>query len=148
MFARVSCKTVINIFTDGVKKARKRVFLGWKIGLPCCKRKVPMPLDLTITNEQKVQVTLSPVTDTGKPAKLDGKPEWSVISGDSTLEVADDGLSAFLISADDPGDSDFLVKADADLGSGVTEISDTIRLHVAGAQAKNLGLVAATPVPK
>ncbi len=107
-----------------------------------------MPLDLTITNEQKVQVTLNPVTDTGKPAKLDGAPTWSVINGTSTLDIAADGLSAFLVSGDDPGDSDFLVSADADLGSGVTEISDTIRLHVAGAQAKNLGLVAGTPVAK
>jgi hypothetical protein len=107
-----------------------------------------MPLEITITNEQKVQITLTPVTDTGRPAKLDGKPEWSVVTGDSTLDVAADGLSAFLVSADDPGDTDFLVKADADLGSGVTEISDTIRLSVAGAQAKNLGLKAGQPVPK
>lgn len=105
-------------------------------------------LDLTITNEQKIPVALSPVTETGRPAKLDGKPEWSILSGNSTLEVASDGLSAFLVSADDPGDTDFLVKADADLGSGVTEVSDVIRLHVAGAQAKNLGLTAGTAVPK
>ena len=56
-------------------------------------------LEITITNEQKIQVTLKPVTATGRPAKLDGTPEWSVISGDSTLEVATDGLSAFLILA-------------------------------------------------
>jgi len=107
-----------------------------------------MPLDLTVTNEQKIQVTLTPVTETGKPATLDGAPTWSVISGNSTLDVAADGLSAFLVSADDPGDSDFLVKADADLGSGVVEVSDTIRLHVAGAQAKSLGLAAGPAVPK
>jgi len=40
------------------------------------------------------------------------------------------------------------VKADADLGEGVTEISDIIRLTVAGAQAANLGLTAEAPTPK
>lgn len=107
-----------------------------------------MPLEITITNEQKIQVTLTPVTATGRPAKLDGAPEWSVISGDSTLDVASDGKSAFLVSADDPGDTQFLVKADADLGAGVEEVSDTIRLTVEGARAASLGLAAGTAVPK
>jgi len=105
-------------------------------------------LDITISNEQKVKITLTPVTDTGRPAKLDGTPEWSVTSGSSTLDIAADGLSAFLVSADDPGDTEFLVKADADLSGEIVEISDMIRLHVAGALAKNLGLVAGKPEAK
>jgi len=105
-------------------------------------------LSVSITNEQQVKVHLNPVTSTGKPAKVDGAPVWSVITGDATVVPADDGLSADLISADDPGDTDFLVKADADLGEGVTEISDVVRLSVAGAQAANLGLSADDPTPK
>lgn len=105
-------------------------------------------VDITITNEQKVQATLNPVTATGKPAQLDGKPTWSVVSGDSTLDVAADGLSAFLISSDTPGDTVVLVEADADLGAGVETINDTIQLHVAGARAANLGLTVGTPVAK
>lgn len=143
----MGCKTVINIF-NGVREAGKRVFFGWKLGLACCKQQTKPMLELMLTNEQKIQVTLAPVTATGKPAPLDGTPEWSVISGNSTLEVASDGKSAFLVSADDPGDSQFLVKADADLGEGKEEISDTIKLSVAGARAANLGLVAGTPVAK
>ena len=107
-----------------------------------------MPLSVKITNEQKVKVTLTPVTDTGKPAKLDGSPAWTVISGNSSVAVSDDGLSADLISADDPGDTEVLVKADADLGDGIEEISDIIKLSVVGATAKNLGLSAGTPEPK
>jgi hypothetical protein len=57
-------------------------------------------------------------------------------------------LSADLISSDDPGDTDFLVKADADLGEGVVEISDIIRLSVSGAQAANLGISLGEPTPK
>lgn len=105
-------------------------------------------LEVKITNEEQVKVTLSPVTSTGKPAKVDGTPTWEVITGNSTVQAADDGMSADLVSSDDPGDTDFLVKADADVGEGVTEISDIVRLSVAGAQAENLGLTAGAPTPK
>jgi hypothetical protein len=104
--------------------------------------------EVTITNEQKIKVTLSPVTATGKPAQLDGAPVWSVVSGDSTVVPAADGLSADLISSDMPGDTVFLVDGDADLGSGVEDIQDTITLHVEGAHAQNLGLIFGTPEPK
>ncbi len=107
-----------------------------------------MPLEIKITNEQEVVVTLTPKTDAGKPAKLDGTPTWEVISGDSTLVAAPDGLSAKLTSSNDPGDTQFLVKADADIGEGIEEISDVIKLSVIGALAKNLGLVAGTPTTK
>ncbi len=105
-------------------------------------------LELNITNEQQVVVTLHPVTEAGHPAPVDGAPVWSVVTGDSTVTPASDGLSATLVSADDPGDTDFIVHADADLGGGITDISDIVRLHVAGAQAANLGLTAGDPTPK
>ncbi len=107
-----------------------------------------MPLELKITNEQQVKVSLKPVTDTGKPAALDGSPAWTVISGNSQVVVAEDGLSADLVSSDEPGDTIVSVKADADLGEGVEEIADTITLTVIGATAKNLGLSAGAPTPK
>jgi len=107
-----------------------------------------MSLDLSITSEQKIPVTMAPVTAAGKPATLDGKPTWTLVSGDATIVVSDTGLSAELISADTPGDSNFLVEADADLGAGVETISDTIKLTVVGARAVNLGLVAGAPLPK
>jgi hypothetical protein len=105
-------------------------------------------MDIKLTNEQQVKVTLTPKTDSGKPAKLDGVPAWTVTSGNSQVVVADDGLSADLISSDAPGDTQILVAADADLGDGVQEISDTIKLTVVGAQAKNLGLSAGEPTLK
>ena len=105
-------------------------------------------LELSVTNEQKISVTLTPVTATGKPAKLDGTPTWEVQSGSSTIVVAADGLLAELVSSDDPGDTTYLVKADADLGAGVVELADVIRLTVLGAQASSLGLTASVPVPK
>jgi hypothetical protein len=105
-------------------------------------------IEKTITNEQQVKATLAPTTATGKPANVDGVPTWEVVTGNSTVSAASDGMSADLISSDDPGDTDFLVKADADLGSGVVEISDMIRLSVAGAQAANVGLTLGEPTAK
>jgi len=107
-----------------------------------------MPAEISITNEQKVTATLTPKTDTGKPAKFDGPPQWSITSGDSTVNVAADGLSAELISADTQGDTTYLIEGDADLGEGVETISDTILVHVIGARATNLGISIGQPVPK
>jgi len=130
-----------------LRQRRKRVSLDFIVGVPQPKEK-NMPLELKITNEQKINVTVTPRTDTGKPAKLDGSPSWTVVSGNSQVVVSEDGLSADLISSDEPGDTIVVVKADADLGEGVEEISDSITLTVIGATAKNLGLAAGAPVPK
>jgi len=131
-----------------LRQRRKRVSFGFKVGVPKPKERNRMPLEIKITNEQMVEVTITPRTDTGKPAKLDGSPAWTVISGNSQVVVSEDGLSANLISSDEPGDTIVSVKADADLGEGVEEIADTITLSVIGATAKNLGLAAGTPVAK
>lgn len=103
---------------------------------------------ITITNEQKVEVTLAPTTEAGNPATLDGAPVWTVVSGDATLEVAADGLSAFLVSGAADVNSVIEVTADADLGEGVVTLTDTIDLAVVAAEASRLGLVAGTPVLK
>ncbi len=121
---------------------------GYKIGPVTRKTKVHKMLEIKITNEEQVNVALKPVTSTGKAAKLDGVPTWTVQSGDSKVTVAADGLSADLVSSDTPGDTEILVEADANLGEGVESISDIIRLSVAGANAANLGLVAGTPTAK
>lgn len=109
-----------------------------------------MPAETSITTAQKIKATLAPVTDSvpPKPAKVDGVPTWSIVSGDATVVPSDDGLSADLISADAPGDTVFLVSADAKIGEGFEEIQDTITLHVVGEQAKNLGLTLGQPEPK
>ena len=103
---------------------------------------------ITITNEEKVQVTLAPLSAAGNPAVLDGAPVWTVVSGDATLEVAEDGLSAFLVSGAPDTNSQIQVSADADLGEGIVTLVDVIDLAVVLAQASVLGLVAGTPTLK
>lgn len=128
---------------------RERVRFDWAVGPVRNKtQKENNMLEVKITNDQEVDVTITPKTDTGKPAKLDGSPAVSVISGNSTFTQSEDGLTLTLRSSDDPGDTEFLVKADADIGEGVEEISEIIKLSVAGATAKNLGLTVGTPRAK
>jgi hypothetical protein len=99
---------------------------------------------VTITNEQKVELVLAPLTAAGNPAAVDGIPVWEVTSGDATLEVAEDGLSCYLVSGEANVNSVIIVKADADLGEGVAEITDTVDLAVVAASASSLGLVVGT----
>jgi len=106
-----------------------------------------MALELNCTNEEKIKVTVNPVTLAGTPVALDGPVVAVVQSGDGTVEMVDD-KSFFLVSGANPGDTAYLVSGDADLGSGVQNISDTIVLKVAGALAANLGLVAEAPILK
>lgn len=127
----------------------KRARFDFSIGLPQNKPEVINPMiEVKITNEQQVRVTLTPKTDTNKPAQLDGVPTWTVVSGSSLVTAAEDGRSALLVSSDTPGDTEILVEADADLGEGVETISDIIKLVVAGATAKNLGIAVGQPEAK
>ena len=104
-------------------------------------------LEITCTNEEKVKVTVNPVTSTGKPVELDGPIVVEVQSGDGVMAFVDD-TSFYVISGDNPGDTAYLVSGDADLGEGVVTVSDIVMLHVEGAMAKSLGLVAGAPEPK
>lgn len=101
-----------------------------------------------LTNEQQIVVTLSPKTAKGKPAKIDGVPVWTVQSGDSTVQPADDGLSATLVSADTDGDTVILVEADADMGSGFQALDAGITVVVTEPQAADLGLTVGEPTDK
>lgn len=108
-----------------------------------------MPIDVNITNEEKVKVTAAPVTSTGRPAQLDGALTVSVVSGDSTFtQDAAEPNSVFLVSSDTPGTTIYLIEADADLGAGIVFIQDTVAIHVAGAMAAALGLTVGAPEAK
>lgn len=115
-------------------------------GIGPIERKETM-LNLNLTNEQKVLVTVTPKTAGGRPASLDGPVQFTVREGNCTIEAVDD-RSCKIVSSDEPGLSVIDVTADADLGEGVVEIADEITVSVAGAQASDLGLSIGTPEPK
>lgn len=102
-----------------------------------------MPQETSITNEQKIPFTANPTTATGRPASLDGPLRASVLSGDGTIEQDPATPNTVkLVSGDNPGDTTYLIEGDADLGAGIELIQDTVTLHVVGARAANIGLVA------
>jgi hypothetical protein len=105
-----------------------------------------MPIEVSLTNEEKVRIAVTPLTAGGQPATLDGPVEFT-IAGDCTLDPIDD-TSTWVLSGSTVGDSTMTVKADADLGAGVTTIMDTAVIHVAHPNAASLGLAADPPVLK
>ena len=105
-------------------------------------------LDLTITNEEQIRVTAQPTTSTGRPATLDGPIRATVLSGDGTVAAGASDLEVVLRSGDNPGDTTYLIEADADLGAGIVLVQDTAMLHVTGAMASSLGLTAGSPESK
>lgn len=121
---------------------------SYTVGLVTLKQRKKMPLEIKLTNEQQVTVRLQPVTPAGRPAVLDGKPEWKVVSGASIILPAEDGLSCLIVSSDLADATEISVSADADLGEGVETISDLILVNVEHAKAASLGLVADAPVLK
>lgn len=123
--------------------------LDWSVGPVTTKsEKQSTAMDIKLTTDQQVTVTIKPQSAKGKPVKIDGAPVWSVTAGSCTVDTAPDGMSATIVSSDDAGDSEVTVSADADLGAGVITISDAIRVTVLGAQAQSLGLTAGTPENK
>ena len=102
---------------------------------------------VTITSDEKIQLSLAPLTAAGNPASVDGVPSWTVVSGDATLAPAIDGMSCYLISGT-VGNSVITVEADADLGEGFRAITDTVDLAVVSAEASSLGLTVGVAEPK
>ncbi len=108
-----------------------------------------MPATAACSNEEKVPVTAAPVTSAGRPAQIDGALTVTVQSGDGTVEQdAATPLSFNAVSGDAPGDTVYLVEADADLGAGVVTLQDTFTLSVSGANAASFGLSAGAAMPK
>lgn len=101
-------------------------------------------IEIKLTTEQEVDVTLKPTTEAGQSAAVDGPPRWTTVSGDAAVTPSDDGLTATVWS-DTPGTSQILIEADADLGEGVETISGVITVTVTGARAKFLGITVGEP---
>jgi len=100
-------------------------------------------LSVACTNAQKVTVTATPKSISGRPATLDGPLTVTVQSGDGTVEQDPAApLSFKAVSGEAPGTTVYLVEGDADLGAGVVTIQDTVELTVTSENAANFGLSA------
>jgi hypothetical protein len=102
------------------------------------------------TTEEKVPVTISPTTSGGHPASVDGPLSFDILDGGATVEYdpAAAQLSFFLVSEDVAGISHVRLRADADLGAGVRELTEVFEYTYGAAEAASLGISVGTPVPK
>lgn len=119
----------------------------WSVG-PVTNKERKSFMEIKLTDEQKVLVTLAAVTPKGKPVKVDGVPTWEVQSGDSQVQPTPDGLSATIVSADAPGITVINVTADADLDEGVRNITEVLNVTVVDPQASSLGISVGAPEDK
>jgi hypothetical protein len=105
------------------------------------------PVVLSI--DQKVLVTLSVTDRAGNPASFDEVPEWSASSAALTVEPADDGMSATLISGEQVEEGVLVtVRGDADLGEGTREVVGTLQVNLTSGEAQFVELQAGTPEQK
>lgn len=108
-----------------------------------------MPETGTCTTEQKLPVSVAPETASGHPATIDGALTVTVRSGSGTVEQDPASPLTFkAVSGDIAEDTVYDIKADADLGEGVQEITDTFTLTVTSATAANFGFTVGAAEPK
>lgn len=119
--------------------------LQWHVG-PIAQKGGRMPIEVTMTNEEKVRLQITPMTPGGQPAPVDGPALWTV-EGTCTVEPVDD-TSAWILSGSAIGDSTITVACDADLGEGTMPLGDVCLVHVNNPMAAQLGLAADAPVLK
>lgn len=119
--------------------------LKWHIGPVVRVQGDTMPIEVSLSTEEKVRLAVTPMTAGGQPATVDGEAQWSV-EGSCTVEPID-ATSAWIL-AGAMGDSTVTVACDADLGEGVVPLGDTCLVHVANPMAASLGLEADAPVLK
>jgi hypothetical protein len=85
---------------------------------------------------KKVPVSVSFVDSAGNPALIDGVPVWeSSDASKVTLDVAADGLSAFVLSAGPIGTAQVSVKADAKMGPDIKEIIGLLDVEIVAGEA-------------
>jgi hypothetical protein len=98
---------------------------------------------VTINADKKRTFTVAPVDAKGRPARIDGIPEWTVTpEGGVTLFPTTDGLSCDVVWQAPLASQVVTVKADADLGSGVRHITGTADVETLSAEAASFQMTA------
>jgi hypothetical protein len=110
-------------------------------------------VDTTVTMEtaQDFTITIDQFTNRrGKPAKVDGIPEWSASDTDRVqLAPSADGMSCRVFSNNLPTDSDTPVRvqmdADSDLGAGRVDIFGVVNVTITQPPATQVNLSVDAP---
>lgn len=94
-----------------------------------------------INDNQQFVARIEPKSKKGNPARVDGVPTWE--SSDPTVvsvHPSEDGLSALVKAVGPVGAASVKIKADADLGEGVSTIEGSFNVAVEGGAAADFGL--------
>lgn len=106
-------------------------------------------MDITLQVDQEVHLKIAPV-DANGVSRLVQDITWSNV-GDGVLTPDADGLGATLVPSDTPGLNVVTVSADADLTTGVAELTSVANITSTALpipQATDLGLTADAATPK
>lgn len=100
-----------------------------------------MPVALTVrVGEEAAKLTIAPKTGSGAESAVEsGKTQYVIDSGEATVEVSPDQLSA-TIRSEFVGEVTGHVIGDADLSEGEQTIQDTFVINFVAPQAADLGL--------
>lgn len=99
-----------------------------------------------MTDSQQVRLGVEFKDKRGNPARVEGVPEWLVDNPNVlALQPAGDGLSCVAAAVGPLGTARVTLKADADLGAGVTELLGTFEAEVVGGEATTVAITAGTP---
>ena len=92
---------------------------------------------LVLPNDHKVRASIQPVDAKGNPAQIEGAATWSSSNDQiaALQNVAADGLSADVVPGATLGTCQINVQGDADLGSGVTNITGVLDVQVVAGSA-------------
>lgn len=101
---------------------------------------------LTLTNTQKVTLAVQPVDAKGYAAPVDGLPVWSQSDASVGTLTANGFAAEFVALA--PGQTQIIVTADADLGTGTRTITGTLDIIVEAGEATTLIITAGVPQPQ
>jgi len=107
--------------------------------------------EIILDNTQERDVKLSPKNALGGPAKVEpGSAKCVLISGTAQVFQDDPALDVFaIVSSDDENDvSEFELSGDADLGQGVTLITERIIVTGQAAPAVSIGVEVGAPRAK
>lgn len=101
---------------------------------------------MIITITQEVDLAIKPLDKKGNSAQVDGTPVWTTSnSGIATVTPAPDGLSCIVKGSTEIGHVQIQVTADADLGTGIRNITGVLEIDVVAGEAVTLGIIAGTP---
>ena len=100
---------------------------------------------VSLSDTQQTTLSVVFLDAKGNPAKVDGAPEWLVDNPNLlALAPAADGLSCVVSAVGPLGTATVSLKADADLGSGVTALVGSLDFEVTAGTATVVTITAGT----